>query len=64
MTSSTRVEKARRREGEKETVAPRLREERAVTIQDVTAIFTFNDQMATGAVGALQRVGRRVPEAT
>ena len=29
---------------------------------DITAIFAFNDQMATGAVGALQRAGRRVPE--
>lgn len=29
---------------------------------DVTAVFAFNDQMATGAVGALQRAGCRVPE--
>lgn len=29
---------------------------------DVTAVFAFNDQMATGAVGALQRSGCRVPE--
>jgi LacI family transcriptional regulator len=29
---------------------------------DVTAIFAFNDQMATGAVGALQRAGHRVPQ--
>ena len=28
----------------------------------VTAIFAFNDQMAIGAIGALQRAGRRVPE--
>jgi LacI family transcriptional regulator len=29
---------------------------------DVTAIFAFNDQMAIGAIGALQRAGRRAPE--
>ncbi len=28
---------------------------------DVSAIFAFNDQMATGAIGALQRAGLRVP---
>ncbi len=28
---------------------------------DVTAVFTFNDQMAIGAVGAFQRAGLRVP---
>ena len=27
-----------------------------------TAIFAFNDLMAIGAIGALQRAGRRVPE--
>ncbi len=28
---------------------------------DFTALFTFNDAMAVGAIGELQRVGRRVP---
>jgi LacI family transcriptional regulator len=29
---------------------------------DVTAVFAFNDQMATGAIGAFQRAGFRVPD--
>lgn len=29
---------------------------------DVTAIFAFNDEMAIGIIGALQRHGRRVPD--
>ena len=29
---------------------------------DVTAVFAFNDQMAIGVIGALQRAGLRVPE--
>ena len=29
---------------------------------DVTAIFVFNDLMAFGAVNALRRAGRRVPD--
>ena len=33
-----------------------------VSAGDVTAIFAFNDQMAIGAIGALQRAGYRVPE--
>ncbi len=28
----------------------------------ITAVFAFNDQMATGAIGAFQRAGCRVPE--
>ena len=35
--------------------------ERGVAAGDVTAIFAFNDQMAIGAIGALQRAGH-VPE--
>jgi LacI family transcriptional regulator len=33
-----------------------------VAAGNVTAIFAFNDQMAIGAIGALQRAGCRVPE--
>jgi hypothetical protein len=33
-----------------------------VAAGQLTAIFAFNDQMAIGAIGALQRAGRRVPE--
>ncbi|MDQ3655521.1 MAG: LacI family transcriptional regulator [Chloroflexota bacterium] len=29
---------------------------------DFTAIFAFNDEMAIGVIGALQRTGRRVPQ--
>lgn len=29
---------------------------------DFTAIFAFNDEMAIGVIGALQRAGKRVPE--
>lgn len=40
----------------------RLLERGMIAAGDVTAIFAFNDQMAIGAIGALQRAGRRVPE--
>jgi len=39
-----------------------LLERGLVAAGGVTAIFAFNDQMALGAIGALQRAGRRVPE--
>jgi LacI family transcriptional regulator len=42
--------------------ALQLLERGVVGAGDVTAIFAFNDQMATGAIGALQRAGCRVPQ--
>jgi LacI family transcriptional regulator len=42
--------------------AQQLLQRRVVAGGDVTAIFAFNDQMAIGAIGALQRAGCRVPE--
>ncbi len=42
--------------------AQQLLERGIVAAGDVTAIFAFNDQMAIGAIGALQRAGCRVPE--
>ena len=39
-----------------------LLERGTVADRAVTAIFAFNDQMAAGAIGALQRAGCRVPE--
>jgi LacI family transcriptional regulator len=42
--------------------AQQLLERGIVAAGDVTAIFAFNDQMAIGAIGALQRAGHRVPE--
>jgi LacI family transcriptional regulator len=42
--------------------AQQLLERGIVAAGGVTAIFAFNDQMATGAIGALQRAGCRVPE--
>ncbi len=42
--------------------AQRLLERGLVAAGNVTAIFAFNDQMAIGAIGALQRAGCRVPE--
>jgi LacI family transcriptional regulator len=41
--------------------AQQLLEQGIVAAGDVTAIFAFNDQMAAGALGALQRAGLRVP---
>jgi LacI family transcriptional regulator len=42
--------------------ARQLLERGIIAAGDITAIFAFNDQMATGAIGALQRAGHRVPE--
>ena len=42
--------------------AQQLLERGFIAGDDVTAIFAFNDQMAIGAIGALQRAGCRVPE--
>ena len=42
--------------------ARQLLERGIVAAGDITAVFAFNDQMATGAIGALQRAGYRVPE--
>ena len=42
--------------------ALQLLERGVVGAGDVTAIFAFNDQMATGAIGTLQRAGCRVPQ--
>jgi len=42
--------------------ARQLLERGVIAGGDVTAIFAFNDQMAIGVIGALQRAGRRVPE--
>jgi LacI family transcriptional regulator len=42
--------------------ARQLLERGIVAAGGVTAIFAFNDQMAIGAIGALQRAGHRVPE--
>jgi LacI family transcriptional regulator len=39
-----------------------LLERGSIPAGGVTAIFAFNDQMAIGAIGALQRAGCRVPE--
>jgi LacI family transcriptional regulator len=39
-----------------------LLQRRNIATGDITAIFAFNDQMAIGAVGALQRAGHRVPQ--
>ena len=39
-----------------------LLERGTIAAGNVTAIFAFNDQMAIGAIGALQRAGHRVPE--
>ncbi len=67
MTPSTRVEKSRGRAVEKETKAPRLREDRAVTIQDVAArsgvsISTVS-RVVTGAVAVEPATSERVREA-